>query len=236
MTGAQPRPADQTLLDNMVWHTLSGAHAHLSVGTAAARRYASGLSPIIGFADPDRPAFADLEPHCAPGEHLYSSGWSGPAPAGWQIELDTTMHLLVWDAPAPGADDALAAQALGPAHVPLMQELVALTKPGPFNVRTRELGDYFGVFDGERLVAMAGERMAAGPYREVSAVCTHPAYQGRGLARRLVALLVRRELARGETPVLHVTTENTGARRLYERMGFRHYRRFALRGVARKAS
>ena len=30
------------------------------------------------------------------------------------------------------------------------------TNPGPFGIRTIELGEYFGVFDGAQLVAMAG--------------------------------------------------------------------------------
>ena len=32
--------------------------------------------------------------------------------------------------------------------------------PGPFSVRTIDLGGYVGVFDGDRLVAMAGQRLA----------------------------------------------------------------------------
>jgi predicted GNAT family acetyltransferase len=67
---------------------------------------------------------------------------------------------------------------------------------------------------------MAGERMFARPLREISGVCTHPDFQGRGLARRLMQLLLRRELQRGETPFLHVMRDNAGARALYARMGF----------------
>ena len=44
--------------------------------------------------------------------------------------------------------------------------------------------------------------------REISGVCTHPEFQGRGLARRLVAELVRRELGRDQTPFLHVLRAN----------------------------
>ena len=41
---------------------------------------------------------------------------------------------------------------------------------------------------------MAGERMHAGTLREISGVCTHPDFQGRGLARRLMRKLVRRQM------------------------------------------
>ncbi len=123
---------------------------------------------------------------------------------------------------------------LGRDHVPQMLELVEVTHPGPFGPRTHELGEYVGVFDGGRLVAMAGERLHAGALREVSGVCTLPEFQGRGLARRLVAGLVRRQLRRKETPFLHVMADNVGAIRMYERMGFRRHAQVTLRVVSRR--
>jgi predicted GNAT family acetyltransferase len=95
-----------------------------------------------------------------------------------------------------------------------------------------ELGEYFGCFEGDRLVAMAGERMAAGTLREISGVCTHPDVQGRGYARHLMIKLVRRQMQRDETPFLHVMRDNAGARRLYARMGFRDYRESVVRVVS----
>jgi len=222
------------LLDNIAWHALSGPHARHSRGTDEARRYAPGFSPIVGFADAERPDFAALAPYCEPGEHLYCGGWSGPGPPGWRVDTDSTMHQLVWDAAAPAADDGLAAIRLGAERVPQLLELVSLTQPGPFGARSVELGQYFGVLDEGRLVAMAGERMAAGAFTEISAVCTHPDFQGRGYARRLVAKLVRFELQRNQTPFLHVMHDNGHARRIYERMGFRHYNELPVRVVSRR--
>jgi GNAT superfamily N-acetyltransferase len=221
------------LLDQIVWHSLTGAQVHCATGTATARRYAPGFSPIIAFADSERPDFAALAPYCEPGEHFYCSGWTGTAPPGWQVDAEAMLVKMVWQAPAPAADDGLAAIRLGPEHVPQMLELVALTKPGPFGPRTIELGDYFGCFEGPRLVAMAGERMHAGTLREVSGVCTHPAFQGRGLARRLMQLLLRREVQRGETPFLHVMRDNRAAHDLYERMGFVDWRESVVRVLSR---
>ncbi len=82
------------------------------------------------------------------------------------------------------------------------------------------LGEWWGVLDAGRLVAMAGERLQAGNLHEVSGICTRPEYQGRGLAARLTQAIVRRQLDRGEIPFLHVMPENTRARALYERLGF----------------
>jgi predicted GNAT family acetyltransferase len=80
---------------------------------------------------------------------------------------------------------------------------------------------------------MAGERFHAGTLREISGVCTHPDFQGRGLARRLVEMLLRIELARGEAPFLHVMTDNHLARRVYERMGFRRIQDCVVRVLSR---
>jgi ribosomal protein S18 acetylase RimI-like enzyme len=220
------------LLDNIVWHTLTGPHARFASGTDVARRYARGFSPIVGFRDGDRPDFAALAPYCEPGEHFYCDGWTGQPPAGWSIDAESTMFKMVWQGATPPADELPDAVPLRAEHAAAAFELAALTRPGPFGARTIELGDYFGWFERGRLVAMAGERMFAGRLREVSGVCTHPDFQGRGLARRLVAKLIVRQVARGETPFLHVMRENAAAHRLYERMGFGDYRETAVRVVS----
>ena len=197
------------LLDNIVWHTLVGPHAKYSAGTDDARRYALGFSPIVGFSNPEQPNLDALAPYCGLGEHFYCDGWSGPAQAGWQIDAESIMLKMIWEAPMPSTDEAPEAVLLGPEHAIQALELATLTRPGPFGPRTIELGDYFGCFEGPRLVAMAGERLFAGSLREISGVCTHPDFQGRGLARRLMAKLVRRQMQRKETPFLHVMRENT---------------------------
>lgn len=222
------------LLDNVIWHCLTGAHARFAVGAADVRRYAEGFSPLIGFADAQHPRFDALAPFCSAGEHFYCDGWSGVAPDGWSIEAESTMFKMVWDAAPPAVDPAPDAVRLGAEHASAALELAALTRPGPFGPRTIELGEYYGVFDGARLVAMAGERMHAGALHEVSGVCTRPEFAGQGLARRLLGKLVRRQLQRGETPFLHVMRDNAVARGLYRRMGFRDYRESAVRVVARR--
>ena len=220
------------LLDNIAWHALSGPHARYATGTSDARRYAPGFSPIVGFADTKNPNFDALVPYCKPDEHFYCDGWAGATPSGWRIEAEGTMFKMVWEIPMPEADEAPEAVRLGPEHAAQALELADLTRPGPFGLRTIELGEYFGCFEGERLVAMAGERMHAGKLREISGVCTHPDFQGRGLARRLMVKLIRRQMQREELPFLHVMSDNKNAHRLYERMGFRDYRESLVRVVS----
>jgi GNAT superfamily N-acetyltransferase len=222
-------------LDNLFWHSLAGPFARWSEGTDRARRFAKGFSPMLAFPDQAHPDFTDLVPLCDPEERFYTDGWSGPPPAGWRVEMESTMFKMVWDGPMLEADEAMEAIALGQEHAGAALELALLTKPGPFGLRTIELGEYFGCFEEDRLVAMAGERLHAGTLREISGVCTHPDFQGRGLARRLMLKLIRRQMKRGEIPCLHVASGNTGAHGLYLRMGFRDHLESAVRIVSRAA-
>lgn len=217
------------LLDNIVWHTLSGLHARYTVGTDEARRYAPGFPPIVGFPDLENPNFHALAQYVEPGENLYCDGWAGVAPAGWRIGSEAIMLKMVWDAAIPAVDEAPEAVLLGPQHAPAALELAALTRPGPFSLRAIELGEYFGIFDGPHLVAMAGGRTCAGGFCEIGGVCTHPDFQGRGLARRLVIKLLRCQMQRGEIPFLRVMRDNAGACYLYRRMGFHDYRESVAR-------
>jgi len=222
-----------SLLDNIMWNCLSGPHAHFATGTNGVRRYAPGFSPIVGCVEPDRPDFGTLANYCEPGESFYLDIWSGEAPAGWRVEREARMYKMVWDAPVPDSDEAPDAIPLRPEHASQAVELAKLTNPGPFGIRTPELGEYFGYFDNGRLIAMAGERMCAGDLHEVSGICTHPDFQGRGLARKLTLKLVRRQVQRGKTPFLHVMSHNVPARALYTKMGFRNYRETVVRVVTR---
>ena len=96
--------------------------------------------------------------------------------------------------------------------------MTSLTHPGPFFARTIEMGHYAGIFEDNRLVAMAGERLRLPGYTEISAVCTHPDFQGRGHAKALVSAIGQRIVDHGETPFLHV--RNTAAIVWYEKLGF----------------
>ena len=218
-------------LDNIFWQALNGPHARFASGSATARRYARGFSPIVAFRDPARQDFAALAPFCDRGEQFYCDGWSGPALDGWRIEAEATMFRMVWAGAPPPHDPAADALALDAVYASRAVALAALTKPGPFGPRTIELGDYFGYVEDGQLVAMAGERVAAPGLREISGVCTRPGYQGRGLARRLVRKLVLRQLERGETPFLHVMSANARAHQLYLDMGFRDERETVVRVV-----
>lgn len=106
------------------------------------------------------------------------------------------------------------------ADAPEMLALAQLTEPGPFLPRTHTMGRFVGIRIGGRLAAMAGERMRFPGYTEVSGVCTHPDFRGRGLAGRLSSIVASGIQRRGEQAFLHAWTSNRSAITLYESLGF----------------
>ena len=124
------------LLDNVTWNALSGPQAGFSAGTERVRRYAAGFSPIVGFADRAAPDLAALARFCEPGEHFYCDGWTGTPPAGWTVDVESTMFRMVWDGALPDRDEAPDALPIGLEQAEQAQQIAALTQPGPFGPRT----------------------------------------------------------------------------------------------------
>lgn len=228
--------ADTGLLANVAWRSLDGAHRRHARGGATARRYADGFAPIAAVADPSRPDLAALRALAAPGETLYLAGVERDDWPGFELLHDTQVEQLVSNATPVQHDGGLVAvRELGAADVDAMLALAAATRPGPFGRRSLELGRYVGVFAEHRLVAMAGTRMSAGPWRELSGVCTEAAFAGRGLAGVLVCHLQRIAADEGQRLFLHVDRDNRRARALYRRLDYVPLRRERLVVLRRRA-
>ena len=140
-------------------------------------------------------------------------------PPGLSLVKQAMLVQMIAENPAPA--ETLGFLDLGDADAPEMLALATLTEPGPFVEATHRLGAFIGIRMDGHLVAMSGERMRAPGLTEVSAVCTHPDWRGRGLAGKLMRVVMDRIVARGETPFLHSYASNAGAIALYEKLGFR---------------
>ena len=109
-----------------------------------------------------------------------------------------------------------------------------MTHPGPFFKRTIEFGNYEGVFKGDELVSMAGQRLHAGEFVEISAVCTHPAHSGKGYATALIISQVHQILSASAIPFLHVKDDNLQAIKLYKSLGFEVRKRMDIYSIRKK--
>lgn len=215
-------------LDNPFWSSLQSRHRHMALGSGDVARYPREIAPFLGVADADADIASAIESLVAPGESVYLLGVVPAVPKGWQLEAFRPLAQMVCTVPLEVVD--------GPPVIALTREhradvlaLTALVYPHYFRERTMDMGRYFGIYmpdaSGEtRLAAIIGERLGTDAYTEMSAICTHPDFNGRGYARRLTAMLANDTLAGGRTPFLHVSHENDRAKQLYERIGFQHRR------------
>lgn len=206
-------------LDRPIWSALTTSQRALAEGEGPARRYPVAITPFADMEDLSAKSFAALGDLMADQEvAVLFTPEAVDAPAMFKVLLAKTGEQMI-GTPAESSIRGAEIETLGFADVPAMMALTELTKPGPFNVRTHELGTFLGVrVDGE-LVAMTGERMKPGNYTEMTAICVHPSHRGRGYAQALMAAISRRIAARGEIPFLHVFSDNTSAIALYRRQG-----------------
>jgi ribosomal protein S18 acetylase RimI-like enzyme len=214
----------EKILNNPAWHALVGRQAFCAVGDGGARWYHPEYTTLAGLRENSAECFDALRAGVPVGQVIVLAT-QAPLPPnlgdGFDVKDDFFGIQMVCENLRAIENAGVTFVDLTEADVPQMKELVALTKPGPFGERTIEFGKFIGIKDGGRLIAMAGERMKPGEkFDEVSAVCTHPDFQGRGYARVLVHEIARQILQRGHVPFLHVRPENIAGIRSYAKVGF----------------
>jgi GNAT superfamily N-acetyltransferase len=229
---------NEELLDNPIWNSLQTGHESLAIGHDYARRYPPAIGPLAGTPDQSPESYRALRPLAGPGGIVALFFPDPPVlPAGWMLFRGGLLTQMVCRHPklidASALRDGSILRRLDPANVPAMVDLATLTEPGPFRERTIELGSYFGVMEGERLLAMAGQRMRVPGFVEVSAVCTHPEARGRGHAGILMSRVMQAILQEGATPFLHAFADNPAVS-LYSKLGFVRRRAFHLAVIKRE--
>ncbi|HEY4381925.1 MAG TPA: GNAT family N-acetyltransferase [Acidobacteriaceae bacterium] len=226
-TGASPLPLAGKVqaLDNPIWNALTTEQRHFALGTGLALRFPAEIGPLSGLAGQTDAAYDELRDLTGANGIAVLFLQTPPEPRpGWSLVRGGLMSQMIWSGGStscvaePASNVAL--RRLTPDDVPSMVELAHLTEPGPFGRRTHELGKFFGIFEGERLLAMAGQRLHPTRLVEVSAVCTHPQARGRGYARALMSEVISAILQNSETPFLHVFADNYPAIRVYAALGF----------------
>jgi ribosomal protein S18 acetylase RimI-like enzyme len=218
-------------LDRPAWNALTTRQKQFADGNDLARRFRHDIIPFSAARDNSDEATEALA--ALPGEFMTLAELYEPRrPPGFEDFIHAEVVQMVAARPPADVDDPRI-ELLTEADSAEMLDLATLTRPGPFSLKAQALGEFHGVRIDGRIAAMAGERMKQEGYAELSGVCVHPDFRGRGLARLLSIYVTHRIRARGETPYLHAWASNTPAITLYEKIGYGTRVRLNVRVVRR---
>lgn len=207
------------VLNNPAFYALATGNKQLNEGDEHIKFFSNQVAPFAGFDIDTQQGFQklyELLPHDGPA--IYISPDPIEIPEQWDIVNLIMCYQMIYEGDHTSADKPL--RSLTYNDVPQMLALTQLTNPGPFLNNTINFGHYEGIFEGNKLIAMAGQRLNPLPYAEISAVCTHPDHLGKGYAKQLLLSQADRIKTEGNIPFLHVREDNTRAIEVYKSMGF----------------
>ena len=209
------------ILDNPIWWALQDDCKHLGQGSDQVKLFDPEVAPFAAIGADTPEDFLALYNRIQDEQVVVMfSPEQALDPSPLNLRANIPGIQMVFEGRVEASESKTEIVELKKAQIPQMLTLTKIAQPGPFSNRTIEFGAYSGIYDGECLVAMAGERLKAGHMTEISAVCTHPDYVGRGFARRLVMHMVKKITREGRIPYLHVRSDNNRAVDLYQKLGF----------------
>ena len=220
-------------LDNPAWYSLSETHKDFAVDYSNIKFYHPDYCMFGGWVERADTVSSHIDSYAALAGSFFIIG-ERPALSP-QLKIDREIICLQMIA-SVGTGTIIKDEitALGAAHAESLYELVSLVQPGYFKRKTALLGNYFGIFKDEELVAVTGERMKMNSFTEVSAVVTLPGHTGKGYAKQLLAHTVNNIFSQHKTPYLHVIEDNAPAIKLYRQFDFITRRKISFWQIVRK--
>ena len=198
-----------------------------------------GLTPPVLFAYGDPEQTHDLIATLGPGPYAFTFDlptFSRLADA-LEVESKVEMHRMYLAGEPPQSAVQQQASRLTAEDSPAIDRLFGdhPDRPDAFHPAQLKAGSFFGVREGERLVAIAGTHVLSDQMSvaAVGNVFTDPDRRGRGFGRAASRAVVRDLITRGiKTIVLNTQLTNGPAIRLYQGLGFESYCHY-MEGFAR---
>ena len=213
-------------LDNPAWHSLNEIHRSFAIGNDEIKFYTPEICPFGGINSKQ----ANLIAFVKENKQLNSFFIIGGKPqtsSNLVIEKELVCLQMICSVPIQ-IEYTENFIKLIKEYKKQLTDLVNLVQPGYFKEGTSQMGDYYGIFKNNKLVAVAGERMKMFDFTEISAVVTHPGFTGKGYAKQLVAYTANKIFDQNIIPYLHVAESNTPAINLYEKLGFTPRRKISF--------
>ncbi len=218
--------SDEKKLDNPVWFSLSETHKNFGIDCDTIKFYHPDYCPFGGFIKLENTANPIAE-YAKLADSFYIVGKKPMLPNHLKLKAELICHqMIIYEKIDGNSNDEILK--LGEQHLDDLLELVKIVYPEYFKKKTHTLGNYYGIYKDNQLVAVTGERMQMNNFIEVSAVITHPDHIGKGYAKQLVAHTVNAIFDQNKTPFLHVAESNIGAIKLYEKLGFQTRKKISI--------
>ncbi|RTY69555.1 GNAT family N-acetyltransferase [Flavobacterium sp. LB2P53] len=205
-------------LDNPVWFSLLETHQNFAMNSGNIKFYPPDYCPFGGFEKGDAIA-KSIDKYAAMVDNFFIVGEKPELSNLLTINKELVcLQMIVYNPIDILVNDRIIQ--LTDEHIDALYALVNLVQPGYFKKKTALLGNYYGIFKNNKLVAVSGERMQMNDFIEVSAVVTHPNHTEKGYAKQLVAHTVNEIFNQNKIPYLHVIEDNSTAITLYQKLGF----------------
>lgn len=223
---------DENKLDNPVWNSLSETYQEFAIDYNGTKFYNPDYCPFGGFTEL-RTTLEATNQYSALAESFFVVGEKPEIADSLNIVKELVcLQMVIYNKIELSIKSEIVK--LTENHNEELCNLVNLVQPGYFKNKTPLLGDYFGIFKDNQLIAITGERMKMNDFTEVSAIITHPDYTGKGYAKQLIAHVVNRIFDQNKIPYLHVVENNIGAIKLYEKLGFLTRRKISFWNISKK--
>lgn len=214
-------------LDNPVWHALTETHKDFAIDYNGIKFYRPDYCPFGGFINPEATP-TGIRSYAQLATNFYVVGHKPNFKTNIQLKKELICHQMCLDRPIDHPISNHIIQLKTTDQKTDLYQLVNLVQPGYFKNKTSELGNYYGIYKDNKLIAATGERMKMNHYTEVSAVVTHPEHTGKGYAKQLVTFTSNKIFNEGKIPFLHVAHTNLAAIKLYEFLGYRTRRHISF--------
>src|SRR6185436_20713615 len=155
-------------LDNPAWHSLNETHSLFAIGNNEIKFYQPSISPFGGINAKQCDLISFLKKHTELNSFFVIGDKPQTSP-DHIIEKELICLQMICSAPIK-IDHTENIVHLNNVYEKELSDLVNLVQPGYFNEGTSSMGNYFGIFKNDRLVAVTGERMKMSGFTEISAV------------------------------------------------------------------
>lgn len=211
--------SEENKLDNPVYHALAETHQDFAIDYEGTKFYHPDYCPFGGVLLAES-AKAALDAYLELINNFYVVGEKPLYSNKLKIQKELVCNQMILHKPVDLSFTENITALQTPKQKKDLFKLVNLVQPGYFKEKTPGLGDYFGIYKNDHLVAVTGERMQMDSYTEVSAVVTHPEHTGNGYAKQLTSHTANHIFSKNKIPFLHVAETNIAAITLYEKLGF----------------